>query len=230
MTTAPAHDGWSLHGQFALLHQMNEARLSFIHQHLPHGTSNALKNMTILDVGCGVGILSEPLARLGAQVTAIDKNKDAITEARRHAQTQKLTINYERALLDEWRKKNPAPYHLITAMEVIEHVEDPRAFVGDCASLMKEGGVLILSTLNRTWLSYMGAIVGGEYITRLIPYGTHAYRLFITPDEMRALLASAGLSLVGQMGLFFDPLRRDFVLSEHRLRMNYIVAAVKSLR
>jgi len=223
---AQAADWWDPAGSSAMLHKLGPARLRFIRDAIDrHWGSDAtalrpLAGRRALDIGCGAGLVAEPLARLGAQVTAIDAAPENIAVARDHATQGGLTIDYRACGVESLDE--PA-YDLVTTLEVIEHVTDPALFVRSLARLLRPDGLLILSTPNRTALSRLMIVTLAEGLGR-IPRGTHDWSRFITPDEMEALLAAQGLSVIARSGLVADP-RYGFSLSE-RMDLNYIMAIV----
>lgn len=199
---------WDPDGDFAALHRINPLRLAFIREHcLRHfgGSESGLTGLSALDVGCGGGILSEPLARMGAAVTAIDPSDASIEAAKAHARAGGLTIDYQ-ALTAEALAAEGRRFDVVLAMEVLEHVADVPAFLRTCARLTKPGGLFFCATLNRTLKSYALAILGAEYVLRWVPVGTHDWNKFITPDELRSGLSGAGLALAAMEGIVFDPL------------------------
>lgn len=221
-----AADWWNPRGSSAMLHRLNPVRLGFVRDAIDAhycGDMRARRPLacrTALDVGCGAGLLAEPLARMGAAVTGLDAAPENIAAARLHAEGQGLAIDYRAGgveALDAGER-----FDLVCAMEVIEHVADPAGFVGGLAAALAPGGLLVLSTPNRTALSRLALITLGEG-AGLIPRGTHDWRRFLTPDELCRLLDRAGLTALTIRGLAFDP-RRGFRLSEDRA-MNYLVAA-----
>ena len=223
---AQAGRWWDPDGPEAMLHKLNPVRLAYVRdmvdQHWQcdeHGF-RPLAGRTALDVGCGAGLLAEPLARLGAQVTAIDAAAKLVAVARAHADAQGLAIDYRHCAVEELQ----GSFDLVTAMEVIEHVADPLAFVGALAARLAPGGLLIVSTPNRTALSKLLMVTIAEGVGQ-IPKGTHDHDKFITPDEMRAMLAAAGLRVVDCEGIAFSP-TRGLHLSDD-LSLNYLVAATK---
>ena len=221
---AMAGDWWDPDGASAMLHKLNPVRLCYVrdmvdqHFGLDEHELKPLAGKAALDVGCGAGLLAEPLARLGASVTALDAAPELIEAARAHATAQGLAIDY-RAIAVEALDGH---YDLVTAMEVIEHVADPQAFVYDLAARLAPGGLLILSTPNRTRLSKLLTITLAEGFGR-IPKGTHDFDKFIDPEAMRVLLAAAGMEVIDVEGIAFSP-ARGLHLSED-VRLNYLVAA-----
>ena len=221
---AMAGDWWDPDGASAMLHKLNPVRLCYVrdmidqHFHLDEHDLKPLVGKTALDVGCGAGLLSEPLARLGASVTAVDAAPELIEAARAHATAQGLVIDYRTLGVEAV----DGQYDLVTAMEVIEHVADPQAFVTSLAGRLAPDGLLILSTPNRTRLSKLLTITVAEGLGR-IPKGTHDYEKFIDPEAMRGLLAAARLEVIDIEGIAFSP-TRGLHLSED-VRLNYLVAA-----
>jgi 2-polyprenyl-6-hydroxyphenyl methylase/3-demethylubiquinone-9 3-methyltransferase len=219
-----AADWWDPEGSSAMLHKLNPVRLAYIRDMIDmhwqadeHGF-RPLEGKTALDVGCGAGLLAEPLARLGAKVTAIDAAPELIEAAKAHAAGAGLSIDYRAVGVEVLKGK----YDLVTSMEVIEHVADPQAFVKDLAARLAPGGLLILSTPNRTAWSKLLTITLAEGFGQ-IPKGTHDFEKFIDPDSMRGLLAQAGLEVIDFEGIAMSP-TRGLHLSED-LKLNYLVAA-----
>jgi 2-polyprenyl-6-hydroxyphenyl methylase/3-demethylubiquinone-9 3-methyltransferase len=219
-----AGDWWDPKGASAMLHKLNPVRLAYIRDMIDmhwqadeHGF-RPLEGKTALDVGCGAGLLAEPLARLGAKVTAIDAAPELIEAAKAHAAGAGLSIDYRAVGVEVLKGK----YDLVTSMEVIEHVADPQAFVKDLAARLAPGGLLILSTPNRTAWSKLLTITLAEGFGQ-IPKGTHDFEKFIDPDSMRGLLAQAGLEVIDFEGIAMSP-TRGLHLSED-LKLNYLVAA-----
>lgn len=224
---AMAGDWWDPRGTSAMLHRLNPVRLGYVRDRIDqHWRSDEralrpLAGKTALDVGCGAGLLCEPLARLGAQVTGIDAAPELIDAARVHAEGQGLAIDYRTGGVEAL----DGQYDLVTAMEVIEHVADPAAFVGSLAARLAPGGLLILSTPNRTGWSKLLTITLAEGFGR-IPRGTHDYDQFIAPERMGELLGQAGLKLCDTAGIAVSP-GRGLHLSDD-LRLNYLVSAVRA--
>jgi 2-polyprenyl-6-hydroxyphenyl methylase/3-demethylubiquinone-9 3-methyltransferase len=221
---AMAGDWWDPDGASAMLHKLNPVRLCYIrdmvdqHFHLDETALRPLAGKSALDIGCGAGLLAEPLRRLGAEVTAVDAAPELVAAARAHAAAQGLVIDYRAAGVEALEGQ----YDLVTALEVIEHVADPQAFVGTLAARLAPGGLLILSTPNRTSWSKLLTITLAEGFGR-IPKGTHDFDKFIDPEQMRGLLARAGMEVIDVEGIAFSP-TRGLHLSEDT-RLNYLVAA-----
>ena len=225
---ALAGDWWDPEGASAMLHKLNPVRLKYLrdqvdqHWALDECTLRPLEGKTALDVGCGAGLLAEPLARLGAAVTAIDAASELIVVAKAHADGAGLAIDYRCVAVETLDGR----YDLVTAMEVIEHVADPQAFVASLAARLAPGGLLLLSTPNRTGWSKLLTITLAEGLGR-IPKGTHDYAKFINPDELGAMLGKAGLEVVDVEGIAFSPLK-GLHLSDD-VRLNYLMSAVREL-
>lgn len=221
---AMAGDWWDPDGASAMLHKLNPVRLAYVrdridqHWHLDEHALRPLEGKSALDVGCGAGLLAEPLARMGAKVTAIDAAPELIEAAKAHASGAGLDIDYRAVPIEALDGR----FDLVTAMEVVEHVASPAAFVADLARRLAPGGLLILSTPNRTAWSKLLTITLAEGFGR-IPRGTHHYDEFITPDELSAMLAAAGLEVVDVEGIAFSPMRGLHLSDDTRL--NYLVAA-----
>jgi 2-polyprenyl-6-hydroxyphenyl methylase/3-demethylubiquinone-9 3-methyltransferase len=219
---ALASQWWDTHGPLWTLHAINPLRMEFIRTHTP------LAGLKILDVGCGGGILTEALAREGAAVTGIDLAAGSLATARLHAEAQGLDIQYRLTPVEDLAAAEPESFDVVTCMEMLEHVPDPAAVVQACAALVKPGGWMFLSTLNRTPKAFALAIVGAEYLTRMIPRGTHDFRKFIRPAELARWLRAAGMEITHQQGLHYNPLTRQFHLSPG-VEVNYLVAARKGV-
>ena len=221
---AMAGDWWNPDGTSAMLHKLNPVRLAFVrdmidqHFHLDECMLKPLAGRSALDVGCGAGLLTEPLYRLGADVTGVDAAPELIAAARAHAAAQGMVIDYRAVGVEELAGE----YDLVTAMEVIEHVADPQAFVDSLVARLAPGGLLVLSTPNRTQRSKLLTITLAEGLGK-IPRGTHDFEKFIDPDRMTGLLAKAGMEVIDIEGIAFS-LSRGLHLSED-LRLNYLVAA-----
>lgn len=229
---ALAHEWWQPNGSFRPLHLLNPARLEFIWKQIAevYGLSeNPLKpyiGLQIIDVGCGGGILSEPLARCGAHVTGIDAGEKAVAAAQQHAANQKLVIDYHRATVEECVEWGES-YDVVIAMEVVEHVTNVQDFISSLAKLTKSGGLMILSTINRTFKSYAVAILGAEYILRLLPRGTHDWHRFLMPSELAQHCRHANVEIMDIQGMRFRSWQREFALSKDDLSVNYLLSARK---
>ena len=214
------------------LHRLNPVRLSYIREKLlQHGLAKAssrqaFKGLSILDVGCGAGLLAEPMARLGADVTGLDASKEAIAEAKRHAKVSGLDIDYRNGTAEDLAE-GKTRYDVVTALEIVEHVADLDTFIAALAKLVKPGGVLILSTVNRTPESFLLGIVAAEHILRWVPRGTHNWRQFVRPSELVQRLEKEKMETADLTGIVFHPLKNDFALDTRRLGINYMVMAVK---
>jgi 2-polyprenyl-6-hydroxyphenyl methylase/3-demethylubiquinone-9 3-methyltransferase len=222
-----AADWWDPKGSSAILHKMNPVRLRYLRDRIDQHWSvdehdrRPLAGKRVADVGCGAGLLAEPLCRFGADVTAVDAAPENIEAARLHAQGQGLDIDYHVGGVENLRGR----YHLVTSLEVIEHVADPRAFTAGLADALEPDGILILSTPNRTATSRLLMIVLGEGLGR-VPRGTHDWQKFLTPEETCELLQEAGLEVLDVTGLTYDPLR-GFCLSENK-SLDYFVTAKRA--
>jgi 2-polyprenyl-6-hydroxyphenyl methylase/3-demethylubiquinone-9 3-methyltransferase len=226
-----AADWWDPNGQSKLLHRINPARLGFIrdalvdHFGLDSRARHALTGLAGLDIGCGAGLVAEPLARMGAMVEGIDAGDEVISVARAHAEGQGLPITYHAGDVLAFANSNAGRFDFITCLEVVEHVTDVQAFMDAISRLLKPGGLLIYSTPNRTPQSWAVLIAGAEKIARLIPEGGHSWSQFLTPDELAQKLAEAGLRVDRLAGLSWGP-AKGFHVSEDR-SVNYIGTALK---
>ncbi|MBN9263941.1 MAG: bifunctional 2-polyprenyl-6-hydroxyphenol methylase/3-demethylubiquinol 3-O-methyltransferase UbiG [Hyphomicrobium sp.] len=226
---ALAAEWWDPNGKFRPLHKLGPARLAFVRQeivrHFPQATGGLrpFAGLTVLDIGCGGGLVSEPVARLGASVTGIDPAAENIEAARRHADGQGLTIDYRSALVEDLVAEGRT-FDCVLCLEVVEHVPDVAAFIATCAKLVRPGGLMVLSTINRTLKSYALAIVGAEYILRWLPVGTHQWDRFVTPDELARHADAAGLTMSAREGLVYNPLTDAWSLSQD-LDVNYMASA-----
>ncbi|MDP3490417.1 MAG: bifunctional 2-polyprenyl-6-hydroxyphenol methylase/3-demethylubiquinol 3-O-methyltransferase UbiG [Phenylobacterium sp.] len=207
-----AAEWWDPHGKFAPLHRFNPTRLTFIRDKtLARFGRDPLarrpfEGLRLLDIGCGGGLLSEPMSRLGFAVTGVDASERNIGTASTHAAEQGLAIDYRCATAEQLLAEGTTPFDVILNMEVIEHVADPGAYLRSCAQLLAPGGIMIVATLNRTLKALALAKVGAEYILRWLPAGTHDWRKFLTPDELRGFLAAEPVSVEGPYGVVFNPL------------------------
>ncbi len=217
---AQAAEWWDPEGPCKPLHQLNPLRAQFIQTHAP------VYGLRVLDVGCGGGLLSEQLARWGAHVTALDLAPDSIRVAKSHAESQSLSIDYHCLSLEEYAKSNPSPFDVITCMEMLEHVPDPTSIVATTSQLLVPGGHVFFSTLNRTPRAFLEAIVGAEYILKLLPKGTHEYRSFIKPSELSNTARQYGLHSQHLQGLTYHPLRKQYALTDN-VQVNYLMHCLK---
>lgn len=228
---AMAAEWWDPKGKFKPLHMMNPIRLGYITAQIAAEFGRDLKaarpfeGLRLLDIGCGGGILSEPMARLGADVVGADAAGKNIEVARIHAAQVGLAVDY-RAETAEALLTAGEVFDAVLAMEIVEHVADPAGFVRSCQGLLKPSGVLVMSTLNRTARSYAAAIIGAEWVMRWLPRGTHEWSRFITPDELVAMMEGAGLQPVDRKGMVFNPVSWDWSLSDRDLSVNYAVTGV----
>lgn len=230
--SAMAAEWWDLDGKFKPLHMLNPIRLDYICDQIADEFDRDLDGaapfagLRILDIGCGGGLVCEPMARLGADVVGVDAAAENIGVARAHAAASGLTIDY-RATAAEALLDAGAQFDVVLTLEVIEHVADTAAFMATAAALLKPGGLHIASTLNRTPHSYALGIVAAERILGWLPRGTHDWKRFVTPDEMYALMEGAGLEPVDKKGMVMDPISWRWSLSDRDLRVNYLAASLK---
>ena len=197
---------WDEDSEFKPMHRINPHRLAWI------DNLSSLAGKAVLDVGCGGGILAEAMAHRGARVTGIDLADKPLQIARAHAQGQDIDVGYSKSCAEDWAASHGAHYDVITCMEMLEHVPDPQAVIAACAAMVKPGGWVFFSTINRNPLSFVTAIIGVEYVLRILPRGTHAYRRFIKPRELLAMATGAGLALKERRGLGYNPLTQRFRL------------------
>ncbi len=228
---AIADSWWDPMGDFRPLHQLNPVRLEFIRDHVarhfdrdPLG-DRPFKGLNILDIGCGGGLLTEPMQRLGAKVTGIDADKEAIKVAQAHAGQSGLDIAYHHRLPEDLAREKKR-FHVVLNMEVVEHVTDRDVFLKAAGGLVKPGGVMVLSTINRTLKALALAKIGAEYVLRWLPRGTHDWRKFVRPAELRQGLDGAGVEIIDIKGLTYNPVFDDWRLSGN-LAVNYLAFAVK---
>ena len=223
---ALARDWWDEDGAMAPLHRMNPIRLRFLRDrlcaHFGRGGAKPFRGLRILDVGCGAGLVCEPLARLGAEVTGIDATEDMVQAAREHAEAMGLVIDYRVAAAEDLSET----FDVVVALEVIEHVADRGLFLQSLSARVAPGGAMALSTLNRTPKAFAAAIVGAEYIMHWLPRGTHEWRKFVKPSELARGLRAQGFNLVALDGMVYDPLAREWRL-EKDLAVNYLAFAMR---
>jgi 2-polyprenyl-6-hydroxyphenyl methylase/3-demethylubiquinone-9 3-methyltransferase len=216
--SALAHRWWDLGGEFKPLHDINPLRLDHI-EHLAGG----LAGKRVLDVGCGGGILSESMAQRGAQVTAIDLSEKALGVAQLHRLESGVEVDYRLISAEALAEESPGVFDVVTCMELLEHVPQPAQTVAACASMLRRGGLAVFSTLNRNLKSYLFAIIGAEYVLRLLPKGTHDYAKFIRPSELSGFARAAGLEVVALTGMTYNPVTRVYRL-ESDTDVNYVLA------
>lgn len=229
---AMASEWWDPDGKFKPLHMMNPCRLDYITRQIAAEFGRDLRTdrpfggLRILDIGCGGGLLSEPMARLGAEVVGADAAEGNIAVARIHAARSGLEIDYRHTTAEALAAAGEV-FDVVLAIEVVEHVSDPPAFLAAGQSLLRPGGLMICSTLNRNPKSFAAAIIGAEVIMRWLPKGTHDWSKFVTPDELFELLRTAGLVPVDRKGFQFNPVTWAWKISDRDLSVNYVAAAVK---
>jgi 2-polyprenyl-6-hydroxyphenyl methylase / 3-demethylubiquinone-9 3-methyltransferase len=220
--SALAHRWWDPQGEFRPLHDINPLRLDWIAQHA------TLQGARVLDVGCGGGILAEAMARRGAQVTGIDLSEKALRVAQLHLHESKLEIRYAKSAAEEWAVERAGEFDLVTCMELLEHVPEPGSMVAACARLVRPGGQVFFSTINRNPKSYLLAVVGAEYVLGLLPKGTHDYARFIKPSELARWTRAAGLRTDELIGMTYNPITRRYRL-ESDCDVNYLVRCTRDV-
>lgn len=229
---AMAAEWWNPSGKFKPLHMLNPCRLDYITTQIASefdrdlATPLPFAGLRILDIGCGGGLLSEPMARLGAEVVGADPATRNIPVARLHAEQSGLTIDYRLTTAEDLAAAGEQ-FDVVLNMEVVEHVPNPQSFLSACQTLLKPGGLMICSTLNRNAKSFGVAIVGAEWVMRWLPKGTHDWKKFITPDELAEFIRKAGLDPVDRKGMVFNPIAWSWNLSSRDLSVNYVTASVK---
>jgi 2-polyprenyl-6-hydroxyphenyl methylase/3-demethylubiquinone-9 3-methyltransferase len=227
-----ASEWWDPKGKFRTLHQIGPARIGYIRDELvrhfqrPSPSLKPLAGLSVLDIGCGGGLICEPLARLGGQVTGLDPAAENIEAARRHAAGQELVIAYVEGRVEDLQEQRRT-FDAVVCLEVVEHVPDVPAFLKACRALVKPGGLMLLSTINRTLKAYLLAIVGAEYVLRWLPVGTHQWDRFVTPDELARHLAAAGLTPGPARGLVYNPLADAWSLGPDT-DVNYMASASRA--
>lgn len=229
---AMAAEWWDLNGKFKPLHMLNPCRLDYITSQIAAEFARDLdgplpfKGIRILDIGCGGGLLCEPMARLGAEVVGVDAAPRNIPVARIHAAQSGLDIDYRIGTAEALAEAGEQ-FDIVLNMEVVEHVADPLGYLTACRQLLRPGGLHICSTLNRNPKSYLFAIIGAEHVMRWLPKGTHDWAKFFTPDELFDLMQKAGLDPVDRKGMVFNPLTRGWKLSDRDLSVNYVTASLR---
>lgn len=206
---------WDKHGEFKPLHEINPLRLHYIDERVN------LSGKRVLDVGCGGGILSESMAQRGAEVTAIDMGKAPLSVARLHAMESEVEVDYQQITVEELAEQQPASFDAVSCMEMLEHVPDPSSVIRACQKLVKPGGHVFFSTINRNPKAYMFAIVGAEYILKMLPRGTHEYAKFIKPSELDEWARNAELQLKNITGMSYNPLTKNYSLGKD-VDVNYM--------
>lgn len=217
---ALASKWWDKDGDFKPLHQINPLRLDWIRQHVN------LAGLNVIDIGCGGGILTESMARAGANVTGIDMAEAPLAVARLHQHESGIEADYRQATAEELAAENAGSFDVVTCLEMLEHVPDPEEVIRSCAALVKPGGHVFFSTINRNPKAFVFAIVGAEYLLKLLPAGTHEYEKFIRPSELETWARHAGLSLHDSTGMHYNPLTKAYSLGDG-LDVNYLMAFVR---
>jgi len=226
-----ADEWWDVNGKFKPLHMFNPIRIEYItdkikqHFKINANNLNYLKGLNILDIGCGGGLISEPMARLGGRVTGIDASEKNIKVAKIHAKKNELKINYLNKSPEELENKDK--FDIILNLEIVEHVDNVGLYIESCYNLLKKDGLMFTATLNRSFMSYLKAIIGAEYIMRWLPIGTHDWNKFLKPEELEKQLQDKKFSIVEIKGLEFNPLLNKWKKSNN-LSVNYIIASSKS--
>ena len=229
---AMAAEWWDPNGKFRPLHMMNPVRLDYITRQIAAEFGRDLtaerpfEGLRLLDIGCGGGLLSEPMARLGADVVGADAAERNIPVARVHAEQSGLTIDYRHTSAEALAAAGEQ-FDVVLNMEVVEHVADPQAYLTACHDLLKSGGLMLCSTINRNPKSFAMAIVGAEYVMRWLPKGTHEWSKFITPDELFKMIEIAGLRPVDRKGYVFNPISWGWLISDRDLSVNYVTASIR---
>lgn len=227
-----ADEWWDESGKFKPLHDINPVRIGYIKAQLCHhfglnaASIRALEGLSLLDIGCGGGLICEPMARMGAAVTGADASERNIKTASLHAQQSALSIDYH-ATTAEALVEQGAQFDVVLALEIVEHVADVQAFIDSCCALVKPGGLLVMTTMNRTAKAYAMAIVGAEYILRWLPRGTHDWKKFVRPSEMAAGFERNGLRIADMTGMAFNPLSRTWSLKASDLDVNYLMVGAR---
>ena len=226
-----ADEWWDVNGKFKPLHMFNPIRIEYITEkikqefNLVNRNNNFLKDLKILDIGCGGGLISEPLARLGGEVTGIDASEKNIKVAKLHSKKNNLNINYLNKSPEQFN--NSEKFDIILNLEIVEHVENVDLYIKSCSNLLKKNGIMFTATLNRTIVSYIKAIVGAEYILRWLPIGTHDWNKFLKPIEVEKMISNLNFSVLETKGLVFNPFTQKWKRSND-LSVNYIITSVKN--
>jgi 2-polyprenyl-6-hydroxyphenyl methylase/3-demethylubiquinone-9 3-methyltransferase len=226
-----ADEWWDVNGKFKPLHMFNPIRIEYItdkikqHFKIKDEEVNFLKGLNILDIGCGGGLISEPMARLGGTVTGIDASEKNIKVAKLHSEKNKLKINYLNKSPEQIDNKEK--FDIILNLEIVEHVDNVGLYINSCYNLLKKDGLMFTATLNRSLMSYLKAIIGAEYILRWLPIGTHDWNKFLKPEELEKLLQNEKFSTVDVKGLEFNPFLKKWKKSDN-LSVNYIISSLKN--
>jgi 2-polyprenyl-6-hydroxyphenyl methylase/3-demethylubiquinone-9 3-methyltransferase len=226
-----ASEWWDEKGPLKPLHKLNPVRMGYIKEQVctyfdrDAGSFTPFTGLRMADIGCGGGLVAEPLCRLGADVTGIDAGVENIKAAKQHAAAQGLKIDYRATTVEVAAEKEK--FDVVTALEIIEHVSDPALFISSCCKLVKKGGMIIFSTLNRTPKSYLLGIVAAEYVLRWVPAGTHDWKKFVKPSELKRPLMQEGLEVTDISGLVYNPFERRFDISKKDIDVNYFLTAVR---
>lgn len=227
-----AAEWWDPKGKFRPLHRFNPVRLGFIrdtieaHFSLSPDLKRPFEGLRILDIGCGGGLISEPMARLGASVTGVDASEKNIKTALTHAEEGGLEIDYRAGTVEALVEAGEPAFDVVLNLEVVEHVADPKTFLSDCARLVRPGGLMIVATINRTTKAYALTILGAEYILRWLPRGTHEFEKYLKPDEISAVMQKAGLAPQRPQGVSYNPLADSWRLSADT-KVNYLLVATR---
>ena len=216
-----AHKWWDKTSEFKPLHDINPLRLNYIDKAI------SLKGKTVLDVGCGGGILSESMASIGAVVTGIDLGEKALKVAQLHSLESGVAVDYQFISVEDLAEKQPSSFDVVTCLEMLEHVPNPASVVAACAKLVKPGGHVFFSTINRNPKAYLFAVIGAEYVLNMLPRGTHDYAKFIKPSELASFVRPAGLSLLSQIGMSYNPITKHYWLSSD-VSVNYMMHTTNS--
>ncbi|MBV6656882.1 MAG: bifunctional 2-polyprenyl-6-hydroxyphenol methylase/3-demethylubiquinol 3-O-methyltransferase UbiG [Devosiaceae bacterium] len=230
--SALAAEWWDPKGKFGVLHKFNPVRLAYIRARVTEQfdrdpkIARPFEGLRFLDIGCGGGLLSEPMARLGAAVVGVDPSENNIKTASVHADEQGLEIDY-RATTAEALKAEGETFDVVLNMEVVEHVAEVQSFIGDCAAMVKPGGLMFIATINRTAKAFFMAIIGAEHLLRWLPVGTHQYEKLVKPEELDAALSPTGMAVVDRTGVVFNPLEDRWKPAPRDLDVNYMVLAAR---
>jgi 2-polyprenyl-6-hydroxyphenyl methylase / 3-demethylubiquinone-9 3-methyltransferase len=230
--SALAAEWWDPKGKFAVLHKFNPVRLAFIRERLctqferSSTLAHPFEGLRVLDIGCGGGLLCEPMARLGANVVGVDASEKNINTALVHAREQGLVIDY-RATTAEALRAEGETFDVVLNMEVVEHVADVDSFVADCAAMVRPGGLMVVATINRTAKAFFMAIIGAERLLRWLPVGTHQYDKLVKPEELERALAPTGMAIIERTGVTFNPLEDAWKRAPNDLDVNYMVLAAR---